>query len=313
MSTVNNLPSDSNELQALIAANMAQFKSHEKHAGSKAALLQLSQTLLDVLDELSASPSKSSSSKVVRPDFKAGSASNSAANGAPSNAQMQQELGKLMLVLATLQNKIAESGNTNSQLNAKIGASLIKEMEAMVKKADDQVKKVIEEEKQSSFWSIFEKVAEGIAGVAISAIAVLCGQPELAIIVMTFTVLAVSGGMDKMTQALADVYSQSLMSTFGCSKEEADAIAKPLADVTIVIASIIVTATTCGVTAGAAAETTAETIASTAEETTDTTLATVSESALQEESTMQRITSFFGKVGNYLKENNPFNKLPKWA
>ncbi len=310
MSTVNNIPSDSNELQALIAANMAQFKFHEKNAGSKAALLQLSQTLLEVLDELSASPGKSSGSKVVRPDFRV-SASNSSTNGFPTNAQMQKELGKLMLVLATLQNKIAESGNTNAQLNAKIGAALINEMQAMVKKADDQVKKVIEEEKQSSFWSIFEKVAEGVAGVAISAIAVLCGQPELAIIVMTFTVLAVSGGMDKITESLSELYSQSLMSTFGISKEEADAIAKPLADVTIVLASIIVTATTCGVTAGAAAETTANTIANTAEETADTTLVTVGESALQEESTMQRITSFFGKVGNYIKENNPFNKLYK--
>src|SRR5580692_11262435 len=99
MTTVNKLPSDSNELQALIAANMAQFKFDEKHAGSKAALLQLSQTLLEVMDELSASPGKSSGSKVVRPDFKAGSASNSGTNGAPSNAQMQKELGELMLVL----------------------------------------------------------------------------------------------------------------------------------------------------------------------------------------------------------------------
>lgn len=314
MSAVNNVPnnsSDARELQALIAANLAQFKSDEKNTDSKAILLQLSQTLLEVLEETNGSTGKSSDSKVVHPDFKASASSNSSTQGSPTSAQMQQELGKLMEILATLQGKIAQAGNTNAKLNASVAQSLIQEMQAMVKQANDQVKKVIEEEKQSSFLSIFTKVAECIAGVAISAIGLLLGQPEIAIIAMTFTVLAVSGGMDKITDVLADAYSQSLMANFGLSKEEADSIAKPLADATIIIASIVVTSVTCGVTAGTTAQTTAETIAGSAGETTEAALTTVSESVMEEQSAMQRLGSFFSKAGNFMKENNPFNKLPR--
>ena len=220
MSTVNDTQNNAPDLisiEALIAANLAeQLKNAENKADPKAGLAQLSQTIEEVLQQLTPTNSKNPDSKVVHVNFKA-PANGGTSNGAPTNAEMQKMMGELMGMLTELEGKIAEYGNKNANMNSAVGKDLIKEMQAEVKKANDELKKIIEEEKQSSFWSIFTKVVEGVVGVLLTGIALLCGQPELAAIALVFTVLSLSGGMNKITQGLSDVISQALIQ-MGVSK-----------------------------------------------------------------------------------------------
>ncbi len=232
----------------------------------------------------------------------------------PSDYQMQQSIGQLMALLTDLQGLIAKFGTQNNQANATVGQALVTEMQAQVKKASDQLQTILKDQKQQDFWSTFTKVVEGIVGTIVTGIALLCGQPELAIITLAFTILALSGGMDKMTKGLSDVLSKALVD-IGVPKEEADAIAKVLADVIIIVASIVVTVATCGAGAAIAGQVAAEAAVEEGTEMAEIAGSQVAEAAPEaveaSDSFAQKVGNFFENVANKIKTNNPFNKIPK--
>lgn len=306
MSTINNPHNNSPEnleLQAMIAANLSQQAKINAKMDPHAAMAQLSKMLGEILEVV---PSDKSASKTSE-----SSATKASGNGIPSNAQMQQAIGQLMALLTQLEGEIAKYEEKNNQANSSIGTALIQETQAQLQNAQNQLQKVTNEENQSNFWSTFEKVVEGIVGAIVAAIAVLCGQPELAVIVIVFTTLALSGGMDKITKGLADAISKALVQA-GVPKDKADEIAKVLADVIVIVASIVVTALTCGAGAGAAVEEDTEmTVEDSVEMTEMNSEGSVSQTVQSTESLTQKLQNFFGKAGNWLKEHNPFNKLPR--
>ncbi len=236
----------------------------------------------------------------------------------PSDYEMQESIGQLMALLTDLQGLIAKLGTQNNQANATVGQALVTEMQAQVKKASDQLQNKLKDQSQQDFWSTFTKVVEGIVGAIVTGIALLCGQPELAIITLAFTVLALSGGMDKMTKGLSDVLSKALVD-IGVPKEEADAIAKVLADVIIIVASIVVTVATCGAGGAIAGQVLAETAAEEGTEMAEIAGSQAGEAAAEaapeaveaSDSFAQKVGNFFENVANKIKTNNPFNKIPK--
>lgn len=305
MTSVN--PSVTISPDLLLAFIADEAKKHDKE-DPKAALAQLAKTLEGVLASVASGTGKTDSK------------SNPSAPRIPTNAQMQQQIGQLMALLSQLQGEIAKYGEQNAEANAGIGQSLMVEMQAQVQKANEDLQNILKNQQSQDFWSTFTKVAEVVVGAVIATIAILCGQPELAAIVVVFTILAISGAMDKITDGLSDLISKALVNA-GVPKQEADTIAKVLADVIIIAASIAVTVLTCGAGAGATAEAVADVASTTAEEAGEEAVemadfavdgeASASQAAESTESFTQKLSNFLSKVGNWIKENNIFNKLPK--
>jgi len=317
-SSTDNSP-DIINIQALIAANFAQeAKNSEKNGDSQAALALLSQTLEELLEQTNPDVGKSSNGTI------ASAPSQTSANEGPSDAQMQAAIGQLMALLTTLECMIAKFSNQNAQSNSSIGQAMMQEMQAQVQQATEEMQKAAKDENRQKFWSIFTKTAEAVVGVALIGVALLCGQPELAAVILVFTVLAATGGMSKMTEGLGNALSAALVK-MGVPKDTADVIGKVLADVIVIAASILITAATCGAGAGTVAQETTDIAASTTEELVEegtenciemTDFAaegadSVSQATQSAESFTQKLSSFFSKVGNYIKNNNPFNKVPR--
>ncbi len=219
------------ELQSLIAMSMVQqVKGNEKNAGSKAQIIHLSQAIEAVLGELASG--KSSDSKIVHLNFKAPEATGS---NRSESKNVGKEMSQLAELLSQLETEVAKFGNTNAQANSSIGQSLIKEMQAHIKLASQELEKATKDEASHRRWSIFGKIIGAILGVVFTTIAIVCGQPELAVLTMTLTIMNMSGGMNKLTQGLSDVFT-----AMGIPKN----IAKVLSDICVIVAAMLVTAGT---------------------------------------------------------------------
>jgi hypothetical protein len=245
MSTVNKPQSDSSATTQL--QTMLEQMKNIGNGTPAYNIAQLTHMIEEILERLNP---QTPNSKIVHPDFAPAPPLKTVSNHAPSNAQMQESIGQLMELLAQLEGEIAKYASKKAQANASLGQSLMSEMGAQVKRANEELQNVLQDQNHSDFWSKFIKVAEIVAAVVFCAVALLLGQPELFAIILVFTVLSQSGAMDKITQGLADVISQILVAA-GVPKATADTVAKVLADVIIIAASIIITVAPCGAGAGA--------------------------------------------------------------
>jgi hypothetical protein len=308
MSTVNKPQSDSSATTQL--QTMLEQMKNIGNGTPAYNIAQLTHMIEEILERLNP---QTPNSKIVHPDFAPAPPLKTVSNHAPSNAQMQESIGQLMELLAQLEGEIAKYASKKAQANASLGQSLMSEMGAQVKRANEELQNVLQDQNHSDFWSKFIKVAEIVAAVVFCAVALLLGQPELFAIILVFTVLSQSGAMDKITQGLADVISQILVAA-GVPKATADTVAKVLADVIIIAASIIITVATCGAGAGAVVDELAEDGIEMTDMTlnsTDETVTTAEDIAPKVESYGQKLQNTLSKAGNAIKENNPFNKVSK--
>ena len=253
----------------------------KKKREAEAAFAHLSAMMEEVLESIPTD--KAGSSKIVHPDFKQG-------NG-PSDSDMLKAYVALIGDLAEQMANKAIYGNTIAKDNADVGKALLNQMQTQFKETMKKLDEIEKQQEHASFWSKFTKWIEGIAAAIGMVIATLCGQPALALVIFTFTTLSLSGGMDKITKGIADLISKDLVK-LGYSKEEADKIAKVIADVLVIAVTIVATVVTCG--AGAAGAAT-EVVEAGAE-------AAVVEVGEEAQSSAQKLLTF-------LSESNPFAKL----
>lgn len=225
------------ELRQLLETSFAQRNTQEKKEPSKAVLAQLTKTLKETLEQVALSTSSAPTSK-----------------SGPSNAEMQQAIGRLMGLLSELQGKLTQYGYSQAESNVAIGGALSQALAAQVKLSNQDLQTVLKDQNAEHGLGIFLKVLESIVGAVGSAFALLGGQPQLAAVLIIFTILGVSGGMNKLTESLGDAIGSSLAKSSGLSKEDAQAIGKVLADIFVITATIVITAVTCGAGAGEVAE-----------------------------------------------------------
>ncbi|GEM_PF-5497749 len=284
MSTVNSF-NDEFELQEL--AQPVNVSKKEKD--TEVALAHLALLIEEVMEAMTSPAIAGTNSKIVHPNFQEEA---SHANNGPSNAQMEAAYSAMIGLLAQLQGDIAKYSNQIANFNAEVGKALMNEMQSQFNQTMKQLDKIGQEQSNSSWWSTFTKWIEGIVAAIGVATASLCGQPELALIILGFTTLSLSGGMDKLTQGIADLISKALVAD-GMPKDLADKIAKVIADVIVVATTIVATALTCGASAAGTVE------------------AAVDEAAAGGAQAAEEVESSSQKLLNFLVDNNPFAKLSK--
>lgn len=287
MATVNNTKSF--ELQEVARP----IHGDKKKGDTEAALAHLSALIEEVLESIPADTAVNS--KIVHPNFNASGANPSSG---PSDDEMEKAYVLLIGLLAELQGSKAKYANTIANDNAAVGKAFMKEMEAQFNETIKKLNEIAKEQAHASFWSKFTKWIEGIAAAIGVVVATLCGQPALALVILTFTTLSLSGGMEKITKGIADLISKDLVKQ-GYTKEQADKIAKVIADILVIVVTIVATVVTCGAGAAGAAAETVEAGAGAAEEVVAEAVAEIAEEG----------QSSFQKLFTFLSENNPFAKL----
>jgi hypothetical protein len=299
MSTVNNSSSLNfqtmlEEMAQISLAELVQDSTQKK--ASQASLAQLMKTVQDALKDTASSTTGSSSSIGVTP---------SDSNGTPTNAQMQEMMGILMETLTQLEGDIAKYGNKNALANSSVGQSLSTVMQAQVKHSIKELHKHYKETIKEGQDAKNAKDASIALGVILAVVAVLCCQPELAVVAIAFTTLSATGEMTKMTNGLSDGIKKGLTKVFGTDPKTAGPLSKVIADVVIIAAAMIITAATCGAGAAMLADTATEIVATSATEEAGiemTDLAATDTTETTTETTDAAKTS-----------KNPFSNLPKWA
>jgi spore maturation protein SpmB len=280
MSTINN--QNFAIAQNLLEANRLEH-ARIKREDPKALLATLSKSLEGILEQIEGDDSSNGG------EVNSGTQlSSSSGSEGPTNAQMQQAIGALMGLLSSLEEQLALLGNEKAKMNQQISQALVTEMSAQVKQANTDLQKILDAGNQSDFWGDFLKGAEIAVGVVVAAIAVLCCQPAIAIIVLAMTVLAATGAMDKMTQELSKGLQE-----MGIPADVADVLASTL----IILVTIAATAVTCGASAGAVAEEATDTAANAAEEGIEMTNVTAEDTANTAEETAENAANKAGNVG----------------
>lgn len=291
-------------LETTVISNLIKrMEDDKKNEDPKALLASLKISLEEVLSVVE---SGGKSDKIVRPNFNAAATDvedTSNNSQVPTDASMQEAMGKLMGLLSDLEGKIAQWGTNKALMNSEVGNSLMNEMQSQVTQAQTELQKVLDNQKTSDFWSTFTKVAEAVVGAIICVAAIMCGQPELAAIVFVMTTLAVSGLMDDATKGIS-----KLLQKCGCTSEEANIIAATI----LVVASIAVTMATCGAGAPGTVEATTDAAASVAETSAETASATAMSTETVAESSSEiteESQSFTQRLMN--SKYNIFKNLPK--
>jgi hypothetical protein len=263
MSTINNIESN-----RFVSLQVGSKKTQE--TGDLAGLSLLAKSLSEI---------------AARPQFQ------SVSDAGPSDGQLQRAYGALIELLAKLQGTLAKYSHQNAQSNGAVGTALMDEMTAVCKNQLEELKKISEQEANSSWWSSFSKWMQGILGGLSFIASLIGGQPQLAAIVLTLTILSLSGGTQKITESIANLISKDLTARYpNMSKEDADKIAKIIADIIVVVVVIVVTAVSAGAGSASALENNASEAAAQAGQGVD--------------------ASFLTKLLDFVKEYNPFGKLP---
>ncbi len=227
-----------------------------------------------------------------------------AGSGTPTDAQMAQMLGNLMYLFSTLQSTLAEAGEGNNQGENTVGTAMNASCQAEIAEQTGELNQWIKEQSSSSFWSKFAEAFEVIGAAIGSGIACALGQPEVAAVIIAFTILSMSGGMNWVTTQLGNAIGDALVAA-GVPQSEADTIGKAVADAVVIIVTIVVTA----LSAGATAPELADEVGDEAVEAGAQAGAAAENAAPAAEDSQ----SLLSKVWNFIKDTNPFAKLSKAA
>lgn len=282
------------QIEAMLAAALQQQSEKE---GDKSTLAVLIATLSEVLASLQGNNSNNSNAPTPEslPPPPAG------ANG-PTEADMSRAVAQLAAALSELQVLLGKYGAEKQNLNNSDMQAMIDQAQAAVKKAEDDLQKLQEQQSHHSFWDIFLKVITAVVGAIFTAVALLTGQVELAIVIVALTVASETGAFGAATKAVSD-----LLQALGVPAKDANIIASVL----VIVATIVLTVATCGAAAPEAAADVGEEVAdTTAQEVEQTVQETVTETTSEESnSVLNTVKNALNKVGNFVKEYNPFSKL----
>lgn len=185
-------------------------------------------------------------------------------NDNDSHESLQQAMAEMQGILAELMGKYAkiqqELENGQLQVGATVASASKEESELRLKETTDQISKNEQQGGQQKLFTALEIIGTIIG----SAIAILTGNPEVAIALIAMTIASTTGGMSKLTDALSKGIAKGLEAA-GMGSDEAQKVASALAAAIVVVATIVVT---LGVGAvGGAAIATLDTVAEeTAEE-----------------------------------------------
>ena len=225
------------EPQALITDYLNQTaESGKTIKDANISFVQLSQIIKKIQEQTNPSSAKSGNNKLVKMDFTTPVLPQAASSQAPSISQMQEMIGRLMETLAELQGMLAKHGNEVAQITSAMSLALIQNMQNQLKTLTNELQQASKEANTEKFWNTFLKDAGVVAGFVAAGIAAMCGQPEIAAVIIVFTVLSASGAMDKITTGLTKLYVEA-----GCSPT----VAKVLADVTVIVVAALVTGGAC--------------------------------------------------------------------
>ena len=292
------------EPQALITDYLNQTaKSGKTIKDANISFVQLSQIIKKIQEQTNPSSAKSGNNKLVKMDFTTPVLPQAASSQAPSISQMQEMIGRLMETLAELQGMLAKHGNEVAQMTSAMSLALIQNMQNQFKTLTNELQQASKEENTEKFWNTFLKDAGVVAGFVAAGAALACGQPEIAAVIIVFTVLSASGVMDKITTGLAKLYVEA-----GCSPT----VAKVLADVTVIVVAAAVTGGACAAYAtysacAVATEAAAENATADAAEDGITVAADSGESATEDAD----LAAESAKSESPKTSWNPFRKLPR--
>ena len=292
------------EPQALITDYLNQTaESGKTIKDANISFVQLSQIIKKIQEQTNPSSAKSGNNKLVKMDFTTPVLPQAASSQAPSISQMQEMIGRLMETLAELQGMLAKHGNEVAQITSAMSLALIQNMQNQLKTLTNELQQASKEANTEKFWNTFLKDAGVVAGFVAAGVAAMCGQPEIAAVIIVFTVLSASGAMDKITTGLTKLYVEA-----GCSPT----VAKVLADVTVIVVAALVTGGACAAyatySAGAVAtEAAAENATADAAEDGITVAADSGESATEDAD----LAAESAKSESPKTSWNPFRKLPR--
>ncbi len=169
----------------------------------------------------------------------------------PSNDEMADSMGRMVILLQQLVLVLAKATQNKSNLELGMSDAQIKSLRQNYADIINQIKKIDEEKAQRSVSDIFTKIIQGILAVVGAAVACLLGQPEIAVAIVVLTVLSLTGAMDKLTSAIAGGIKDLLVAG-GMDADEAGKVADLIARVLVVVIVIVATLG-AGAIAGAAA------------------------------------------------------------
>lgn len=153
-------------------------------------------------------------------------------NQGPSDAELITAMAQMAQMISLLQVEIGKASKNKSDLDQQMANETIQSLQAKLQDLETQAKQLLAEQNKNNVLGTILKVVEGVAGGVIAGIALLAGQPELAVMIVVLTTLAISGALDKVTTEFSSGLQQ-----LGVSPEAADAIAK----VAVVAITVLVT------------------------------------------------------------------------
>jgi hypothetical protein len=235
-------------------------------------------------------------------------------NNGPVTPTLCANMGEMMAILTQLEFIISQLAQNRAKVDSNVDDDFLQMMQSNLQQAKHQYTKLIHEEKKEAFWSTFLKVTEGIVAALVTVIALACGQPELAIMVIALAAASLSGGFGKATDLVGDALQKcdlsKLFQSMGMSKEEADKAVKVVASAVIIAATIALTMATCGAAAPEAIVNITDESMETSMEMVDMSENTIASSGATTAETTES-TNPVARALNWIKENNPLNKLSK--
>jgi hypothetical protein len=284
-----------------------------------AALNQIIKTLESIKQELAE----------MNPDFTPEKPTDPTDGGAPAPS-VAVNMGEMVAMLSQLEGLLAQLSNKRAENDNEIDTSLLQLLQQNVQAAKNQYDQLEQEMNSSNSWNTFLKVMEAVVAAVVAVVSLACGQPELAIMVVALAAVSLSGGFQEATKLVTEFLKKcNLTEAFqrlGLSKDEADKAVAVIASATVIIATVAITLITCGASAPQAALDTADELTTTGMEMTEmgngaatgsggaatTTAETTAETTTETANSASRnITRSISRALNWLKENNPMNKLPK--
>lgn len=233
-----------------------------------------------------------------------------AANNTPTPT-ICANMGEMIALLSQLETVISQLSKKRSDNDVQVNNSLITLLQQNVQFAKNEYNKLIDEEKKSSFWGTVLKVVEAAVAAIVATVALACGQPEISIMVLALAALSLSGGFKEANKLVTDFLQKcklsDLFQTMGMSKQEADDAVKIVSSVILIVATVLLTIGTCGAVAPEAAADDAE---ETGTEMADMARTDATSNANATAETSQS-SNPLARLFNWVKENNPMNKLSK--
>jgi len=202
-------------------------------------------------------------------------------NQAGTNATMEHQLAELGTLLSELQLTVAKFTKLGADDQLKIDQNFLQASREATDKIASELKKVAEERAARAHESLFDRIMGDILTALTLIVAAGTGNWALFAITLTFTIMSQTGAMSNLEQKLSELFQKIP----GCST----AVANLLADITVVVAAVLIThsgGSAMGQLAGGAAKT-----ATVAEDSEEVEMTTINSSSVNADTTAEEETT----------------------